>query len=101
MYIKKIIICLFYEFGACCSPDGKWIWQTEDRSDIGAEAEWKTSSMELHQIEDRCVSLDVVSKKWKVTSCDSQKFVICEATAKNGMAQSPESKPILLGKSRN
>ena len=54
--------------------------------------------MEFHEIEDRCVSMDVYSKKWIVTSCASYKFVICEAVAMNGMAQNPEEKSIVMGR---
>ena len=75
--------------------DGKWIWQTEDRTEVQAEADWGT--MNRHQASARCVSLDAVTKKWIVTPCESIKSVICEANAKNGGLQPPETKPIILG----
>ena len=75
--------------------DGKWIWQTEDRTEVQAEADWGT--MNRHQASARCVSLDAVTKKWIVTPCESIKSVICEANAKNGVLQPPETKPIILG----
>ena len=75
--------------------DGKWIWQTEDRTEVQADAEWRT--MTRRQASARCVSLGATTKKWTVTPCGSAKFVISEANAKNGVLQPPETKPIILG----